>query len=158
MNAVYCLCTNEPQANAVLTHLRNAGFGSAEISVVLKDSTETRNISLKENAVRGAGIGSIAGALLALTIPGLGAVLAVGPVIAALGGAAAGGVVGGLAGGSGGVETSVIDPEVRARFERRLEDGDILIAVHSSDPEELNTAAQIFRSEGVEFDGQQHAA
>jgi hypothetical protein len=45
--AVYCLTSNEPQASEILTHLRNLGFDSSEISVLLKDK-DTRNISVKE--------------------------------------------------------------------------------------------------------------
>ena len=43
-NAVYCLCSSEPQANTILTHLRNAGFG-LEISVFLHDRKDTKDIS-----------------------------------------------------------------------------------------------------------------
>ena len=39
----------------------------------------------------------------ALALPGVGAFIAAGPLVSALGGAVAGGVVGGLAGGSGAV-------------------------------------------------------
>jgi hypothetical protein len=142
------LCHSEPQANAILTHLRNAGFGS-EISVLLQDRSDTRNISLREDAVRGAEIGSLAGALLALTIPGIGVALAVGPLVAALGGAAAGGIVGGLAGGSGAFKPLGLPDEVAERLHHRVLEGDILISVHSDDPEVLRRAREIFESEEV---------
>src|SRR5262249_55150479 len=103
-NAVYCVASAEPQANEILTHLRNLGFSASEVSILLKDR-DTRNISVREDAVRGAEKGGIAGGVLgaalaglsALTIPALGPLLVAGPWLAALGGAAVGGVVGGLA-------------------------------------------------------------
>ena len=91
---IYCMSSDEHRANAILTALRGAGF-SNEISVVIGDRAESRDMSLKEDAVRGAKFGSVAGALIALTLPGIGEVLALGPLLAALAGAAAGGAVGG---------------------------------------------------------------
>jgi hypothetical protein len=147
--AVYCLCSSEPQANAILQHLRNAGF-SSEISVLLQERAPTRNISVKEDAFRGAKIGSVVGALLALTVPGIGVALVVGPLLAALGGAAAGGAVGGLAGGSGAFKPLGLPDEVSRRLQNRISAGDILIAVHSHDPDERKTAARIFKAESAE--------
>jgi len=143
--AVYCLCSSEHQANAILTDLRNAGFTS-EISVLLQERANTRNISVKEDAIRGAKIGSIAGALLALAVPGIGAALAVGPLLAALGGATAGGVVGGLAGGSGAFKPLGLPEDVSERLQNRVTKGDILIAVHTDDLTARQTAERIFRS------------
>jgi|SwirhirootsSR3_FD_contig_31_22921598_length_690_multi_4_in_0_out_0_1 hypothetical protein len=143
-DAVYCFCSSEPQANAILTHLREAGMSSG-ISVLLQDSTDTRNISLKENALRGAGIGSAIGASLALIVPGVGSVLALG----LLGGAAAGGIVGGLVGGSGGLAPLDLPQAVANRL-HRVANGDILIAVHSEDSAVLRTAVQFFKDEGAE--------
>lgn len=149
-DAVYCLCSSEPQANAILTHLRSAGFTS-EISVLLQEKAETRNISVKEDAARGAKIGSIVGAALAgVVLPGLGAALAIGPLMAALGGAAAGGAVGGLAGGSGAFKPLDLPDEVAQRLHQRLGEGDILIAVHTDDATARQTALGIFKSEGAE--------
>jgi outer membrane lipoprotein SlyB len=147
--AVYCLCHDESEANTILTHLRNAGF-SREISVLLQDRSDTKDISLKENVFRGAGVGGVVGALLALAIPGIGAALAVGPIVAALGGAAAGGVVGGLAGGSGAFRPLGLSHDVSSRLHHRVSEGDILIAVHSHDSSKLQMATQIFKSEGAE--------
>src|SRR5438046_4790272 len=101
-NTVYCVASTEPQANEILTHLRNLGFSSSEISILLK-TKDTKNITVKEDAVRGARKGGIAGGVLgalagltALSIPAIGPILVAGPFLAALGGAAVGGVVGGL--------------------------------------------------------------
>src|ERR1700746_250046 len=100
-NTVYCIASAEPQDNHILLHLRNLGFSSSEVSVLLK-AKETRNISMKEDALRdaekGGLIGGALGALAGLTIftaPILGPLALAGPIISAIGGAAVGGMVGG---------------------------------------------------------------
>jgi hypothetical protein len=153
-NAVYCLASSEPQANEILTHLRNLGFSAHEISILLK-AKDTRNISVKEDAIRGAKKGGIAGALGALaltvlTIPALGPLAVAGPILSILGGAAAGGVVGGLAGGSGALTHIGIPEHDSHRLEEKLHDGAVLIAVHSSDPVRRDRAFRVFKSAGAD--------
>jgi len=155
-NTVYCLASSEPQANEILTHLRNLRFSSSEISILLKDK-ETKNISVKEDAIRGARKGGIAGGVLgalagltALSIPAVGPLLAAGPLLGAFGGAAVGGVVGGLAGGSGALTHIGIPEEHTPRIEEKIHDGAILIAVHSNDPARLDRALRVFKSSGAE--------
>src|SRR5262249_1760901 len=155
-NAVYCLSSTEPQANEILTHLRNLGFDSSEISVLLKDKN-TRNISVKEDAVRGAKKGGLAGGILGalagltiLTVPVLGPLAVAGPIVSALGGAAGGGVVGGLAGGSGRLTHNRVPRRDCGRIEQKLHQGGILIAVHSSDPVHLDKALRVFKSSGAD--------
>jgi hypothetical protein len=153
-NTVYCFASTEPQANEILTHLRNLGFSASEISILLKGK-KTKNISVKEDAVRGAKKGGIAGALGALaltvlTVPTLGALVVAGPIISVLGGAAAGGVVGGLAGGSGALTHIGIPDRDSSRLEDKLDNGAILIAVHSSDPVRRDRALRVFKSAGAD--------
>src|SRR5678816_2646919 len=130
---VYCMTPDEHRANAILTALRGAGF-SSEISVLIGDRAASRDMSVKEDAVRGAKIGSIIGALVALTLPGIGEVLVIGPLLAALTGAAAGGAVGGLAGGSGAVGNIALPAAVAERANQGLSKREILISVHTEDP------------------------
>jgi hypothetical protein len=153
-NAVYCLALTEPQANEILVHLRNLGFTSSEISILLKDKY-TKNISVKEDALRGAKKGGIAGGVIgavagltALSFPVLGPLLVAGPFLAALSGAAVGGVVGGLAGGSGALTHIGIPEKDSARLEQKINQGAILIAVHSDDPRRLDKAVRVFKASG----------
>src|SRR5438132_13329010 len=95
-DTVYCIASTEPQANDILMHLRNLRFSSSEVSVLLK-AKETKNISMKEDAIReaekGGLVGGALGALAGLTIfsaPILGPLALAGPIISALGGAAVG--------------------------------------------------------------------
>ena len=152
--AVYCLAASEPEANSILTHLRNLGYSANEVSVLLK-AKDTKNISMKEDAVRGAEKGGLVGGALGvlagftvLSIPALGPLLAAGPILAGLGGAAVGGVVGGLAGGSGALTHIGIPKDVEPRLQEKLRHGAILIAVHSDDPIRLDTALRVFKSSG----------
>jgi hypothetical protein len=155
-NTVYCVVDTEPQANVILTHLRNIGFKSSEISVLLKEK-DTRNISIRENAIHGAEAGGALGGALggllgftAMSIPAIGALMVAGPIIAALGGAAVGGAVGGLAGGSGAFARFGIPHEVQQRLQDRILDGGILIAVHSDNPLRRDRAQRVFKSSGAE--------
>lgn len=155
-NTVYCLAKTEPQANEALIHLRNLGFTASDISVLLK-KRETRNMSMKEDAIRGAETGGLAGGALGalagatvLAVPVLGPILVAGPILAALGGAAVGGVVGGLVGGSGALIHIGIPKDVASRMEARLHQGAILIAVHSNNPIRLDKALRVFKSSGAE--------
>jgi hypothetical protein len=165
-NTIYCLASSEPQANEILTHLRNLGFTS-EISVLLKNQGTTRDMTLKEDAIRGAekggllggALGGIAG-LSALAIPGIGPFLALGPILSAIGGAAVGSAVGGLAGGTGAISSLGLPSDIEREVHDRLEHGDILIAVHSNDPQLRDRASRVFRSAGSEdiYYSGEHAA
>lgn len=147
---VYCMSPDEHRANAILTALRGAGF-SSEISVVIGDRAASRDMSLKENAVRGAKVGSIIGALIALTLPGIGEVLVIGPLLAMLTGAAAGGAVGGLAGGSGAVGQASLPAALAERLNHGLSKGEILISVHTDDPARRREALAIFKAENADY-------
>jgi len=141
---------DEHRANAILTALRNAGF-SSEISVLIGDHAESRDISLKENAARGAKIGTIVGALVALTLPGIGEALIIGPLLAALTGAAAGGAIGGLAGGSGAIGRIGLPEEIANRIHHGVSKGEILIAVHTDNRSKRQAALAIFQTERAEY-------
>lgn len=155
-NTVVCLATAEPQANEILTHLRNLGFSASEVSILLHDG-QTKNISVKEDAVRGAEKGGVIGGVLgalagltALTVPVLGPIMIAGPLLSAIGGAAVGGVVGGLAGGTGALTNIGIPENAIPHLQDRLSGGAILIAVHSDDPIRLDKALRVFKSAGAE--------
>jgi len=153
-NTVHCIANTEPAANVILQHLRNIGFKASEVSVLLKDK-DTRNISVKEDAIRGAETGGLLGGalggLVGLTaLTALGAFIVAGPIIAALGGAAVGTAVGGLAGGSGALSRFGIPDEVARQLESRVLGGGILIAVHSDDPARLDRALRVFKSSGAD--------
>ncbi len=137
------------RAEDAIEELKGAGYATKDISIIMKDSGEAREMAestgtkAAEGAVSGATtggtIGAIAGLLIgigAIAIPGVGALLIGGPIAAALGlsGAAAttvsGAVTGALAGGLVGALTGLGIPEEEAKvYEKEITAGAILVAV-----------------------------
>jgi hypothetical protein len=158
--AVFCTVATRSQATRVVEMLKCAGFTSSDISVLMPDTSGTKDFAIDnetkapEGAAAGAGIGAVSGAGLgwlagigALAIPGLGPLIAAGPIMAALTGAAVGGTLGGLTGALVGMGI----PEYEAkRYEGKLKGGRALVSVHSEDADETERAKKIFEQEGAE--------
>src|SRR5438128_501758 len=98
--AVFCIAHGEDQAVGVVDQLKRAGL-AREISVLLPESTgahpvgHVQHSKAPEGAVAGSSAGGLAGGALgwlagmgSLTIPGIGPLMAAGPILTALGGAA----------------------------------------------------------------------
>src|SRR5918998_1214930 len=92
---------NRNEAEMAIQQLRNAGFRSEDIGILVRDQDVARDIAddtgtevgegAATGAVTGGVLGGIAGLLVgigALATPGIGPVLAAGPLAAALGTAA----------------------------------------------------------------------
>lgn len=155
--SVFCIAPSDVVANAIVFRLKNAEFRDNDISVLFPDKSTTRdfahekNTKAPEGAVAGAGAGGVIGGTLGLlagigllAIPGLGPFIAAGPIMASLGGIAAGATLGGISGALIGMGI----PELEAkRFEGKLKDGNILIAVHAEDSKREKAAKEIFESE-----------
>jgi hypothetical protein len=158
--AVFGIAKSESQAIMIADNLRAAGFTENDISVLLPDKQGTRDFAHEqhtkapEGAATGAGSGAILGGALgwmvgigALAIPGLGAFIAAGPIMAALAGAAGGAAAGGLAGALIGMGI----PEYEAkRYEGKVKAGNILISIHTEDGEERDRAKEILETIGAE--------
>jgi hypothetical protein len=107
-----------------------------------------------EGATAGATAGGILGgtlgvlvALGALAIPGVGPLIAAGPIVAALAGVGAGGAVGGLIGALVGAGI----PEYEAkRYAGRVKDGGVLLSVHAVTDGEVLRAKELLRETGAE--------
>jgi hypothetical protein len=152
--AVFCIAKSEEQATNIVNQLKEAGFSNNDVSVLLPDRAGSRDFAHEHHtkAPEGAATGAIAGGVMAgvlgwlvgigsLAIPGVGPLIAAGPILAALSGAAAGGAVGGLAGGLVGLGI----PEFEAKqYEGKVKNGNILISVHTEDSKERSIAKKIF--------------
>src|SRR3954464_8835783 len=140
--------------------LRQAGFLDADINMVFNnvqrdDSDTSTTVSTAETgpvtkgAVAGGVLGGAAGlaaSLAGLAIPGVGPILAAGPIVAALAGAGAGAVTGGLIGALTGLGM----PEYEAkRFEGRIRSGAILMSVHCDSSEWEKRAKDILEKSGA---------
>ena len=155
--SLFCTAT-ATQADTIIRNLKAAGFSNNDISVVTADKTVTQDFADRhqthapEGAMTGAGTGVLLGGTLGwlagigtLAIPGLGAFIAAGPIMAALSGAAVGGTIGGVAGALIGMGVPEADAQ---RFEETVKSGGYLISVHSHDYEELNRARHIIEQAG----------
>jgi uncharacterized protein YcfJ len=158
--AVMCIVQNQNQAESIVGHLQGAGFANNNISVLFPDKSGTKdfahehNTKAPEGAIAGASAGGVLGGTLgllvgigALAIPGLGPVIAAGPLLAALSGAAAGATVGGITGALIGMGI----PEVEAkRYEGKVKGGNLLISVHTETSDEQKRAETIFKTARAE--------
>ena len=159
-SCVYCIATNDAHAIRIASRLRNAGCMANDISILEPDRSGVRDLGVTnstkvpEGAVAGTGAGAILGGTLGwlagvgtLAIPGIGALVAAGPILAALSGAAVGGAVGGLSGGLVGMGI----PEFEAQqYEGKLRQGNILLAIHADDGDHASRIRQILTEENVQ--------
>ncbi|MNO62657.1 Heat induced stress protein YflT [compost metagenome] len=132
----------EQEATRAIEGLHNQGFSNDEISVITRDRDELRHISddtgtkAPEGVATGAATGGVLGGVTgllagigALAIPGIGPILAAGPIVATLTGVAVGAGAGGLVGGLIGLGI----PEDEAKeYEEYVESGKILVLVEDN--------------------------
>ena len=158
--SVYCIANSDSQAVRIANRLRTSGFSASDISVLAPDRSGLRDLGhhnstkAPEGAAAGAGTGALLGGALgwlagivALAIPGVGPLIAAGPILAMLSGAALGGAMGGLTGALVGAGI----PEFEAQqYEGRLREGNILMSVHAEDSDEAARIRQIFSEEKAE--------
>ncbi len=99
--SVFGVFPDRDRAVQAVRRLEGNQFTEREVSLVAKDDAQrgTKQDTVTDGATWGAGVGATAGILAgigALAIPGIGPILAAGPIAAALTGAGAGGLAGGL--------------------------------------------------------------
>jgi hypothetical protein len=158
--AAFGIYSNEATAETAVDQLIAAGFSNDDVSVLMsdvrgsKEFAAEKNTKAPEGTATGVGVGGIVGGTLgllagigALAIPGVGPLIAAGPIMGALAGLGVGGTVGGLVGALVGMGI----PEYEAkRYEGRLKDGGILVSVHCDSSEEISRAKQTLKATGAE--------
>lgn len=153
---------SESEAERAVSALRENGFTDQEISIVAKDKGNqggqgSRNKQNKgttmsggnedgisDGMASGAAWGGLAGLALgagALAIPGLGPIVAAGPIAAALTGAATGGLAGGL------IDWGIPE-EAGQQLQEEVRKGNILALLRCSD-DKVNKAANVLRENGA---------
>jgi hypothetical protein len=157
--AVFGIYATPGTAEAAVDHLLANGFTNSAISVLLPDDESTRAFAHEKStkapegtatgAVTGGVIGGTLGLLAgigALAIPGVGPLIAAGPIMATLAGAGAGGAVGGLVGALAGMGI----PEYEAkRYEGAVKDGGTLLSVHCDTSEQVDAAKASLKNTGA---------
>jgi len=159
--AVIGIAKTMNQAETIVDTLQNnTGIAASEISVLMPneggshDFGHVKASKAPEGATTGAVSGGVAGGVIgllagigALAIPGLGAFIAAGPIMAALSGAAAGATAGGVVGALIGFGI----PEYEAKaYEEKLKTGNYLLAVHGLEGDEVDKVAEVFKKAGAE--------
>ena len=157
--AVFGIYATPGTAEAAVDHLLANGFTNSAISVLLPDDESTRAFAHQKatkapegtatGAVTGGVIGGTLGLLAgigALAIPGVGPLIAAGPIMATLAGAGAGGAVGGLVGALVGMGI----PEYEAkRYEGAVKGGGTLLSVHCDTSEQVDAAKASLKNTGA---------
>ena len=158
--AAFGIFSSRTAAEAAVDQLNGAGFSHDDVSVLMADKNSSKEFASEKNTkapegttagVLGGGtvggtLGLLAG-LGALAIPGVGPLIAAGPIMGALAGLGIGGAVGGLVGALIGMGI----PEYEAkRYEGRVNDGGILVSVHCVSSEEISRAKDILKAAGGE--------
>jgi heat induced stress protein YflT len=157
--AVFGIYSSVDQAEHAVNVLIDEAFSTQDVSVLMPDQSSTREFAHRkdtkapEGATAGATAGGVVGGTLgvlvglgALAIPGLGPLLAAGPIVAGLAGLGAGGAVGGFIGALVGMGI----PEYEARrYEGRVKDGGVLLSVHCETPGEILRAREILTGTGA---------
>jgi uncharacterized membrane protein len=156
---VIAVFNEKDRAESALQELKEKGY-ERDLSLVARDeerSGETDTTSfgdqnLAEGTYTGGALGGIAGLLAgvgALLIPGIGPIVAAGPIAATLTGVVGGGIAGGL------IDYGI--PEERGEYyEEQVRQGGILVSVKAPD-ERIDEAASILRHFGAS-DVETHSA
>jgi hypothetical protein len=157
--AVFGIYRDRDHVEEAVDALLDNGFRSEDISVLLpenegtKDFAAVKNTKAPEGTTTGVVAGGVVGGTLgllaglgALTIPGVGPLLAAGPIMAALAGVGTGGVVGGIIGALVGMGI----PEYEAkRYEGMIREGKVLLSVHCDNSEWVGRAKEILDETGA---------
>src|SRR6201992_2225349 len=157
--AVFGIYATPATAESAVDHLLAKGFTNADISVLLPDDESTRAFAHEKHtkAPEGTATGVTAGGVLggtlgllagigALAIPGVGPLIAAGPIMATLAGVGVGGAVGGVVGALVGMGI----PEFEAkRYEGAVKAGGTLLSVHCDTSEQIAKAKEALRDTGA---------
>jgi len=160
LKTVIGVFSNERVAKEAVDDLRRAGFDK-EISILAKDrgrgggggegneGTLTMGMGGDTGIAEGVTTGGVLGGLMglaagagALVVPGLGPLVAAGPIAGLLSGAATGGIAGGL------LDWGIPEAEGR-RYEEDVKQGKILVSVRCS-ADRAEQAANILKNHGAD--------
>src|SRR5881227_423765 len=153
--AAFGIYRDRISVDSAVDALRAADFRNTDISVLFPENEGTKDFAVEKQtkapegtttgatsgAVIGGGLGWLVG-IGALAIPGLGPLIAAGPIVAALAGAGAVGTLGGIVGAMVGMGI----PEYEAkRYEGRIREGGLLLSVHCDQDDWVKRAKATLR-------------
>jgi len=133
MQNIVALFDTPADAEATIGDLELAGFQRSDFSVVMGErshGTESDSDATGMGAAIGAGVGLLAG-LASVAVPGIGLMLALGPVLA-------GGIVGAVAGGLVGSRVDIGVPALEARYyQEAVRRGGVLVSFAVEDQDQI---------------------
>ncbi|MGC1371259.1 MAG: quinol:electron acceptor oxidoreductase subunit ActD [Candidatus Sulfotelmatobacter sp.] len=158
--AVFGIYQTQADVEFAVDALRAEGFRNTDVSVLFPENKGTKDFAVEkhtkapEGTATGATTGLVVGGVLgwlvgvgALAIPGVGPLIAAGPIVATLTGIGVGGTVGGIAGALVGMGI----PEYEAkRYEGRIKEGGILLSVHCDDSNWITKAKHVLQRTGAQ--------
>jgi hypothetical protein len=149
-HTVVGLFRDSVEADVAVRDLVDAGFAHADISLVAPEHSPTEPESTEDSSgtAKGAAIGGLAGALLGvagIAIPGIGPLLAAGPIAAVLAGAGVGAAAGGML---AALHDLGIPEQEALHWQEGLKRGGTLVAVHAGE-EALGRAQRILDQHGA---------
>lgn len=165
MRTITALFDTHDHASSAVRALKDAGFSSADISLVANNASgeidyDDGDMDAGEGAAAGAGVGAVAGGgagllagLGAIAIPGIGPVIAGGWLVATAIGAVAGAAVGGAAGGLLGALANAGVPEDQAHvYAEGVRRGGTLVSIRADDSRADTAAAILENAAGVDIE------
>ena len=158
--AVFGIYQSRENMESAVRQLELDGFRAADVSILVPQNVGTKDLAhskatkAPEGAAAGAGSGAVIGGTLgwlagigAFAVPGIGPLIAAGPIVAALAGAGAVGAIAGIAGALIGLGI----PEYEAkRYEGRVRKGGILMSIHADNQDWARKAKMVLERTGAE--------
>jgi uncharacterized protein (TIGR02271 family) len=161
MKTIVGMFDNVAEAHRAVDELTRLGLSRSDISVIAPkrdatDTVETTDTGDRTHAAEGAGIGATTGAIAGgaagilaslglLAIPGIGWLLAAGPIVATLTGAGIGAAAGGIIGGLVGLGIPEEDAE---QYEEGIRRGSTVVTA-KADESQADEAAAILERHGA---------
>jgi hypothetical protein len=152
MHVVTAIFKNRTDASEALMNLEAAGIRDDQISLVMTDQTRAAHFTLEpgnkvdEGVTAGATFGGIVGAVMGavltagvITIPGLNLIIT-GALASGLAGLGAGATLGGIVGGL--IGAGIPENEVKV-YEKEIQQGNVLLAVHTETSEQKKRVKEI---------------
>jgi hypothetical protein len=157
--AVFGIFATTGEVEAAIDALQAAGFRSTDISVLVPEKAGKQETQRgKRMKTRRATAGGVSGAVLGgalgwlagmgmIAIPGVGPLIAAGPIVSALAGVGIGGTVAGIT--SALISTGIPEHEAK-KYERRVKGGGILMSVQADDEDWAVKARSLLHHTGAE--------
>lgn len=154
MSTVVGLFETREKAHRAVEALKQGGFRAEDMSIVMRDRGAAAEVAEEVGVGSGAAAGAVGGGILgglggllvgigALAIPGIGPIIAAGPLAAALAGAGIGAATGGLL---GALVSAGVPEEEAAHYQAGIERGGILLTVSAPDGREAEVRSILGRN------------